>query len=146
MKDLSYTDRTKPFPSSSHHCYPHSHTLRSRGASALCSRHELLVPCEQIQPRSCGCSGFNVCFGVHALRYGQDETQGSFLRSSTHLGDTCFQPDSRLRIRLILCAATMLSDQLGDVYTGPTHNFLLLPGKVATSDENVTRSSSPRTS
>jgi hypothetical protein len=66
-----------------------------------------------------------VCFGVHALRYGQDETQGSFLRSSTHLGDTCFQPDSRLRIRLILCAAAMLSDQLGDVYLHRSNPQLL---------------------
>jgi hypothetical protein len=62
--------------------------LRNRLGPVFRSRHEPLVPCEYVQPHPRGCPGFDLCFRVIALRYGQDGSQGPFLRSSSHLVGT----------------------------------------------------------
>jgi hypothetical protein len=77
---------------------------------------------------------------VIALRYGQDDTQGSFPdRPVVWYARVLPATQRRFRLRLFLRTAAMLPDKLGDAYTGPIHNSLFLPEKVATSDGHVTR-------
>jgi hypothetical protein len=80
----------------------------------------------------------SVCFRVLALRYGQDETQASFSHRPVAWYARVL-PAAVPTKAVPACGCNALRGKLGDAYTGPTHNSLFLPEKVATSDGHVTR-------